>query len=123
MRNRPEPLRSTSLREIPIRQPVSLSVRGLGLLGVECAGSSSGSFAGGQRAAFAANLAVHCLSRIRAGSVLTVDVDAGAGGCRIFWCCFFHVSIGFEPLPRMLNRQGAQRDGGMTLLAGNRSRD
>jgi hypothetical protein len=84
---------------------------------MECAGSSGGSFACGQRAAFAANLAVHCFSRIRAGPVLTVDVNADGGGCRIIWFCFFHVWIGFEPLSAMLNRQGARRDGGMTLLA------
>jgi hypothetical protein len=50
-------------------------------------------------------------------------VDAGAGGCRVFWCCFFHVWIGFEPLLRMLNREGCACDGGMTLLAEKRSGD
>jgi hypothetical protein len=81
---------------------------------VECAGSGGGSFASGQRATFAANLAVHCFSRIRAGAVLTVDVNLDGGGCRIFLFCFFHVWIGFEPLSAMLNREGERRDGAMT---------
>ena len=84
MRNRPEPLRSTSLREIPIRPPVSLSVGGFGLLGLKCAGGGGGTLHGGQRATLAANLAVHCLSCVRAGPVLPVDVDACGGGCRDF---------------------------------------
>lgn len=123
MRNRPEPLRSTSLREIPIRPPVFLSVGRFGLLGLECAGGGCGTLHGGQRAAFTANLAVYCLSCVRAGPVLAVDVDACSGGCCIFWCYVFHVWIGFEPLPRMLNREGGGCDGEMTLLAGERSGD
>jgi hypothetical protein len=50
-------------------------------------------------------------------------VDVPGEGCRVFWCCFFHVWIGFEPLPRTLNREGDGCDGGMTLLASERSGD
>jgi hypothetical protein len=90
---------------------------------MECAGGGCGTLHGGQRAAFTANLAVHCLSRVRAGPVIPVDVDVPGEGCRVFWCCFFHVWIGFEPLPRTLNREGDGCDGGMTLLASERSGD
>ena len=68
------------LGKTPIHPALSFRGRRLGLCGVERAGRDGVAFSGGQRAAFATDFAVHCLSCIGAGSVLAVDVNAW-GGC------------------------------------------
>ena len=90
---------------------------------MERPGCGGGAFHRGKGAAFAANLAVHCFSCVGAGPVLAVGVNARRGCFGVLLVCFFHVCIGFEPLAGMLNREGDARDGGMTLLAGEPSRD
>ena len=90
---------------------------------MKSAGCGGGAFHRGKGAAFAANLAVHCFSCVGAGPVLAVDVNAWSGCFGVFLVCFFHVFIGLGPLAGMLNREGDACDGGMTLLAGEPSRD